>query len=128
MNALNGVWSNSADHHLAKIAKSGKDFAKTLDFKNIKFPVKIRDIHKIKKNISIGITVFGYGNTEKYLVYVSKQCSEEKHVDLLLIEEGEKKHYVLIEDFNTLMHDHILHWGRKHFCRYFLQALEQEKN
>ena len=26
------------------------------------------------------------------------------------------------------MNDHILHWGRKHFCRYFLQALEQEKN
>ena len=32
MNALNGVWSNSADHHLAKIAKSDKDFAKTRDF------------------------------------------------------------------------------------------------
>ena len=26
-----------------------KDFAKRLDFKNIKFPVKIRDTHKITK-------------------------------------------------------------------------------
>ena len=27
-----------------------KDFARKLDFKDIKFPVKTRDIHKIKKN------------------------------------------------------------------------------
>ena len=31
------------------------------------------------------------------------------HVDLLLIEEECKKHYVLIQDFNTSMYDHTLH-------------------
>ena len=30
---------------------SSKDFAKILDFRNIKFSVKIRDIHKIEKKI-----------------------------------------------------------------------------
>ena len=40
---------NPADHHPARITKADKDFAKTLDFKDIKFPVKIRDIHKIEK-------------------------------------------------------------------------------
>ena len=40
---------NLANHHPARIAKAGKHFAKTLDFKDIKFPVKIRDIHKIGK-------------------------------------------------------------------------------
>ena len=35
----------------------------------------------------------------------------------LLIEEGEKKHYVLINDFNRFMYDHSLHLGRKHFSR-----------
>ena len=39
---------NPADHHPARIIKVDKDFAKTLDFKNINFPVKIRDIHKIE--------------------------------------------------------------------------------
>ena len=34
--------------------------------------------------------MFGYENKEKYPIYVSKQCCEEKHVDLLLIGEGEK--------------------------------------
>ena len=56
----------------------------------IKFPVKIRDIHKIEKTNSIGTSVFGYENKEKHPIYVSKQCCEEKHVDLLLIGEGEK--------------------------------------
>ena len=40
---------NPADHHPAKITKTDKDFAKRLDFTDIKFPVKIRDILKIEK-------------------------------------------------------------------------------
>ena len=40
-----------------------------------------------------------------------------------MTDEGEKKQYVLIKDFNTLMHDHTLHHGRKYFCRYYMQAL-----
>ena len=42
---------NPADHHPARITKADKDFAKRLDFKDIKFPVKIRDIRKIEKGI-----------------------------------------------------------------------------
>ena len=56
------------------------------------FRVKIRDIPKIEKNNFIDIIVFGYENNEKHPIYVSKKCCEEKHVDLLLIGEDEKKH------------------------------------
>ena len=41
---------------------------------------------------------------------------EEKYVDLLLIGKG-KKGYVLINDFNRFIDDHLLHRRRKHFCR-----------
>ena len=40
---------NTADPKPARITKADKDFAKKLDFKDIKFPVKIRDIDKSKK-------------------------------------------------------------------------------
>ena len=40
---------NPGDHNPRRIIKVHKDFAKRLDFKGIKFPVKIRDIHKIEK-------------------------------------------------------------------------------
>ena len=63
------------DHHPARITTADKEFAKKLDFRDIKFPVKTREIHKIKKNKlnSIGISVYGYENKVKYPIYVSKK-------------------------------------------------------
>ena len=40
---------NPADHNPRRNTKADRDFAKRLDFKDIKFPVKTRDIHKIEK-------------------------------------------------------------------------------
>ena len=37
---------NPEDHNPARITKAEKDFAKKLDFKDIKFPVKVRNMHK----------------------------------------------------------------------------------
>ena len=65
---------NPSDHHPARIPKADKDFA-------VKSLVKIRNIHKIRKKNSMGISVFGYENREKYPIYVSKKCCEEKHTD-----------------------------------------------
>ena len=53
---------NPAHHNPRIITKANKDFAKRLEFEDIKFPVEIRDIHKIEKKNSIGISVLGYGN------------------------------------------------------------------
>ena len=55
---------NPANHHPARITKTEKGFGKKLDFKDMNFPVKIRDIHKIEKHNSISISVFGYENKE----------------------------------------------------------------
>ena len=61
--------------------------------------MKIRDIPKIeKKKNSIGISVFGYKNKEKYQISVLKKCYVEKHSDQLLIREEGKTHYSLIKD------------------------------
>ena len=98
------------------------------DYKDVKIPFKVRDIHKIeKKKNSVSISVFGYKNKPKHPIYVSKKFCEEKHVDLLLIREKGKIHSALIKDFNTLMYDHTLHSERKHFCSYRLQAFSTEE-
>ena len=57
---------------------------------------------------------------------VETKCCEQKHVDLLLIGEEDKRHYMLIKDFNTFMYDQTLHRGRKHFCRFCLQVFSTE--
>ena len=66
-------------------------------------------IHKIEKKKFIGINDYGYENKVKYPIYVSNTWGEDKHADVLLIGEGEKKDHVLIKDFNTFMDDHTLH-------------------
>ena len=42
-------------------------------------------------------------NKEKYQIYVSKNYCEHKYVDLLLIGEEGKRHYIIIKEFNTFM-------------------------
>ena len=103
---------NPADHNPKGITEADKVLPK-LHFKNKKFPV---NIHKIEKQNSIEASVFGYENKEKHPIYLSKKCFEEKYADSLLIGEEEKRHYILIKDFNTFMYDHTLYRGVKQFC------------
>ena len=39
-----------------------------------------------------------------------------------MIGKGEKEHYVIFKDFNTIMYEYTLHRERKHICCYCLQA------
>ena len=49
-----------------KIKKANKYFARKLDFKDLKLPIKVRNIQKIEQQNSIGISVFGYKNKGKH--------------------------------------------------------------
>ena len=78
---------NPAEGNRVRITKAGKEFTKKLDIKDIKFPVKVRDIHKIEKINYVGISVLGYGNTSSLCIKKKKKKKkknfEEKHADLL---------------------------------------------
>ena len=47
-------------------------------------------------------------------------------MNLLLITEDEKKHYILIKDFDKFMYNQSRHEERKHFCMYCLQCFSSE--
>ena len=47
-------------------------------------------------------------------------------MNLLLITENEKKHYILIKDFNVFMYNQTKHKDKKHFCMYCLQCFSSE--
>ena len=51
---------NPANHLPARITKADRDFAKKFDFKEIKFPVKIRDTQKIQKKKKIIPLAFAF--------------------------------------------------------------------
>ena len=60
------------DHHPRQITKTHRYFVRKLDFKNIQFSVKGRDIHKTEKKNSISINVFGYENKDKHAICIKK--------------------------------------------------------
>ena len=120
-------YSHPADHNPKEITKFDTNFAKMLDFKYINFQSHLETLTKLKK-VFHQQSVFGNENTEKHPIYTLKKFCEEKNVDLLLIEEEGKRHYVLNKDFNTFIYDHTLYRGRKHFCCCCIQAFStQEK-
>ena len=107
-------------HQLARISKTGNDFTKKFDLKDINSQSKLGTFTKSKKRIPSTL-VFLAMKIKKNTQYMYQNMLWRKHVDLLLIDEGEK-HYVVIKDFNTFMYDNSLHCERKHFWRYCLYA------
>ena len=85
-----------------RIKKDDKQFIGELSYKGIEFPVSQRQYNKIEKQNDIRINVFGYEKGQPFPVHICKEKFQDQ-MNLLLIAEDEKKHYVLIKDFNVFM-------------------------
>ena len=97
-----------------------------LNFDGIDFPLSQKHYNKVEKQNSIRINVFGYEDGQPFPIHISKETFEDQ-MNLLLITKDEKKHYVLIKDFNTFMYNQSKHKERKHFCMYCLQCFSSER-
>ena len=60
-----------------------------------------KDFNKIEVQNNICINVFGYENELVYPIFISKQKFKDS-MDLLLLYEDDKLHYVHIKDFTHL--------------------------
>ena len=116
---------NPQDKDPQRIKKTDKQYIEKLDYSSIEFPVTVKQINKIEKQNNICINLFGYEEKQKFPIYISKEKYQD-HMELLLITEGEKKHYVLIKDFNKFMFNQTKHEHRKYFCMYCLQCFSRE--
>ena len=70
-----------------------------LDYVDIKFHVSKKDYRKIEQKNIICINVFSYADDIVYSVYVSNERLENC-IDLLLITDENKSHYMYIKDLN----------------------------
>ena len=109
-----------------KIKKCDKAYIDKLDYSDIEFPVTTKQYNKIEKQNEVNINVFGYEEKQPYPIYVSKEKYED-HMELLLITKAEKKHYVLIKDFNKFMFNQTKHKNKKHFCMHCLQCFSSDR-
>ena len=68
-----------------------------LNCAGVSFPTSIKDIKKIEQLQNISVHMFGYDVKEKvYPLLLSKKVIQLRHVNLLLISDGENRHYCLI--------------------------------
>ena len=103
-----------------RIKKEDKKMINELNYDGIDFPLSQKHYNKFEKQNSIRINVFGYEDGQPFPIHISKETFEDQ-MNLLLITKDEKKHYVLIKDFNALMYNQSKHKERKHFYMYCLQ-------
>ena len=116
---------NPTNSHPERINKQDRKIAANLNYSGIMFPLDINDYKKIEDRFQMQVNVFSYEN-KVYLLYISK-TSYDQMLNLLLITEKDKFHYVFIKDFNRLMFSRTKHKGKKHYCISCYKVLLQKK-
>ena len=108
-----------------KITQEDKELISNLNYYEIEFPVLEKDFSKIEVRNSICINVFGYKNELVFPIYVSDQTFEDS-MDLLLLIDNGKSHYVYIKDFDRIMFHKTRNKNKKWFCRSCLQCFSSK--
>ena len=109
-----------------RVKKEDKKMINEMNYGGIVFPVFQKHYNKVEKQNSIRVNVFGYEDGLPFFINISKETFEDQ-MNLLQITKDEKKHYVLIKDFNAFMYNQSKHKERKHFCMYCLQCFSSER-
>ena len=112
--------------HPERIKKIDKKIACNLhNYDEIEFPVEEKDFKKIGVQNNICINVFGYENELVFSIYISDQTFKNS-MDLLLLINDDKLHYVYIKDFNAFMFHKTKNKNKRWFCRSCLQCFSSE--
>ena len=88
--------------HPERVKRVDKKMIHDLDYEGIKFSISKKDYCRIERQNNICINVYCYENNLTYSVYLSDQ-NFENCMDLLLITDENKSHYLYIKDFNRFM-------------------------
>ena len=112
---------NPVDEHAERITKQLREQSEKLNWKDLKFPMSLKDIDKFEKNnCSISVNVYGYESSPGYVypLRISNASGRQVHIDLLLISDGKIQHYCLINSLSRLLSSQTSKTGHERFfCR-----------
>ena len=107
-----------------------KPYVEQYDWSGIKFPTSSNQWIKFKKqNPRVALNVL-YVDGEKQIkqAYISKHNSTRGEIaDLLIVQEGDKKHYVTIKRLSALLRGIASSNRGDHYCRNCLNSFRTEK-
>ena len=93
-------------------------------------PMGFNDIDKFETLNDVEVNVFGFENRDLFPMRVSKRTTSELSLDLLLLYENDKNHYVLIKDLCRLFCfiKNIKFKSTLHLCRNCLYLCHKDVN
>ena len=116
---------NLLNKHPKRIFKNVKKIVDKLNYDGIEFPVQEKDFNKIEIKNDICINVFGYEIKLIFLIYISDQKFEDS-MDLLILIDNDKSHYVYIKDFDRFLFRKAKNINKNWFCKSCLQCFNSE--
>ena len=108
-----------------EIRDQDKEFISNLDFDGIEFPLREKDFSKVEAKNNICTNVFGYEDELIFQTYISDQKFEDS-MDLLLLYDDDKSHYVYVKNFNRFMFHKTKNKNKKWFCKSCLQCFSSK--
>ena len=111
--------------HPERITGKDKKLVNNFNYDGVEFPVRENSFSKIEIKNKIGINVYYYESKLTFPVYVSDQQFKNS-IDLLQIFDGDKSHYVYINDFDRFMFHKTKNKNKKHFSRSCLQCFSSK--
>ena len=102
-------------------------FESYFDWTGIGFPVSFRDIKKFESRNQISVNILAEENKQIYMC--RKGGNYERIANLMLITEGNRKHYVAIKSLSRLLSSkNNKHNGAQYFCMNCLQGYSNESS
>ena len=89
------------------------------------FPIDINDYEKIEDRFQMQVNVFNYENKNYHLDISNKSYNQT--LNLLLITEKDKSHYVFTKYFTRLIFSRTKHKNKKHYCMSCLKNFTTEE-
>ena len=116
---------NPVKTHPERITQNDIKLVNNIIYDGVEFPLWEKDFSKIEKKNNICINVFCYENKLTFSIYVSDQKFENS-MDLLLVIDENKSHYVYIKDTNRFMLRKTKNKKRKYICKSCLQCFSSK--
>ena len=103
-----------------------KKFESNYDWSGLEFPVAINKISVFERRNDVSVTVLALKGPEVYTARKSERRSS-KNIELLLITNGEHRHYTVIKSLSRLLGSrNTRHKCKKHFFLNCLQGFHSE--
>ena len=121
-----GLKWEEKDCHPERVSKLRR-YDNKFDWSGITYPVSTKNISKFETRNRIGVNVLALNGKTPYIC--RKRGDYEQKINLMILEEGEKKHYVTIKSLERLLSKmNSKHNPTQHFCDNCLNGFKTEES